>query len=195
MRDNVKKHQMTSTQLFILSQKVCQWWNAVFIQADRFFDVLNTSHGGTPWDDGENCSLFGADRMFLIVAIHHAIENLQKLNIELQRDNDTSLQFVLDNIEKVAPWEDMKNLRDMNIHDLDYLVKKGQKQDKFHSKVKIGDDEILTTAAWTNTNHDANVILVGKIKIKELLSVMETYLPFIRQKTKQVYDETLYGKP
>lgn len=136
MRNDVQKHQMTSNQLFILALKVCQWWNAVFIQADRFFNVLYAPHGETPWDKDENYSLFGADRMFLIVAIHHAIEDLQKLNIELQRDNDTSLQFVLDNIEKVAPWEDVKNLRDMNIHDLDYLVEKGQKQDKFRSKVK-----------------------------------------------------------
>ena len=194
MRNDVQKHQMTSNQLFILALKVCQWWNAVFIQADRFFNVLYAPHGETPWDKDENYSLFGADRMFLIVAIHHAIEDLQKLNIELQRDNDTSLQFVLDNIEKVAPWEDVKNLRDMNIHDLDYLVEKGQKQDKFRSKVKIGDGETLITAAWTHINHDVNVVLVGKIKIKELLSVMETHLPFIRQKTKQIYDESLFGK-
>ena len=100
----------------------------------------------------------------------------------------------MDNIEKVAPWEDMKNLRDMNIHDLDYLVEKGQKQDKFCSKVKIGYGETLITAAWTHINHDVNVVLVGKIKIKELLSVMETHLPFIRQKTKQIYDESLFGK-
>ena len=80
MHKDVKKHQMTNTQLFILSQKVCQWWNAVFIQADRFFDVLNTSHGGTPWDNCDKNSMFVADRMFLITAIHNAVEDLQKLN-------------------------------------------------------------------------------------------------------------------
>ena len=194
MHKKIKEAEMTSTQLFILSMQTCQWWNAVFIQAKRFFDILESDHGGTPWDRDENYSLFGADRMFLIIAIHHAIEDLQKLNIELQRDNDISIQFVLDNIEKVAPWEDVKNLRDMNIHDLDYLVEKGQKQEKFCSKVKIGDSETLITAAWTHINHDENVVLVGKIKIKELLSVMETHFPFIRQKTKQIYDETLFGK-
>ncbi|MBQ4131825.1 MAG: hypothetical protein IJD71_05755 [Clostridia bacterium] len=50
MRNDVQKHQMTSNQLFILALKVCQWWKAVFIQADRFFNVLNAPHGGTPWD-------------------------------------------------------------------------------------------------------------------------------------------------
>ena len=194
MHKDVNKHQMTNTQLFILSQKVCQWWNAVFIQADRFFDVLNTSHGGTPWDNCEKNSMFVADRMFLITAIHNAVEDLQKLNIELQREKDNSLQSVLNDIDKIAPWDDLKNLRDMNVHDLDYLVEKGQKEEKFRSKVKLGNTEVLTTAAWTHINHDENVILVGNIKIKELLSVMETHLPFIRQKTKKVYEKTLFGK-
>ena len=74
---------MTSTQLFILSMQTCQWWNAVFIQAKRFFDILESDHGGTPWDEGNSNSMFVAERMFLITALHHAIENLQKLNIEL----------------------------------------------------------------------------------------------------------------
>lgn len=193
MRDNVKTHEMTSTQLFILTQQVCQWWNAVFIQSDRFFNILNVSHGGTPWDNSENNSLFAADRMFLITAIYHAVEDLQKLNIELQRNNDTSLQLILEDIEKIAPWSDLKDLRDMNVHNLDYLVKKGKKEKDFRSTVKIGNNEILTTAAWTHINHDENVILIGKIRIQELLNVMKRHFTFVSMKTKQIYEKTLLG--
>ena len=48
MHKKVKDAEMTSTQLFILSMQTCQWWNAVFIQAKRFFDILESDHGGTP---------------------------------------------------------------------------------------------------------------------------------------------------
>lgn len=193
MRDNVKTREMTSTQLFILTQQVCQWWNAVFIQSDRFFNMLNISHGGTPWDNSENNSMFVADRMFLIIAIYHAVEDLQKLNIELQRNNDTSLQLILEDIEKIAPWSDLKDLRDMNVHNLDYLVNKGKKEKDFRSTVKIGNNEILTTAAWTHINHDENVILIGKIRIQELINVMKRHFPFVSVKTKQIYEKTLLG--
>ncbi len=192
MHKNIKRHQMTSNQIFMLAVNVCQWWNAVFFQAGRFFKALDELHGAKhPWDDGENYSLFGAERIFLIIAMYHAIEDLQKLNVEIQRENDMSLQFVLDDIEKVAPWEDVKNLRDMNIHNLDYLVEKGQKQDKFRSKIKIADDEVLTTAAWTYDCVDEDMVFLGNVQVKELLSVMKKHLPFVRQKTKQVYDKTL----
>ena len=95
MRKNIKESEMTSTQLFILSMQTCQWWNAVFVQAKRFFEVLEINHGGTPWDESEDNSMFVAERMFLITALHHAIENLQKLNVELQRKNDKQVRLIL----------------------------------------------------------------------------------------------------
>ena len=76
MRRDIKNQEMNSTQLWLLSYQACQWWNAVFVQANRFFDVLEKSHGGTPWDAGDENSMFLAERMFLIVALHHAIEDL-----------------------------------------------------------------------------------------------------------------------
>lgn len=147
---------MSSTQLFLLAYQTCQWWNALFIQADRFFSVLSSDHGGTPWDSGIGNSMFIADRMFLITALFHAIENLEKLNTELQRKGDTSLQAVLQAIEKVASLQDIKNLRDMNVHSLDYLMEEGRRQDNFHATVEKNGYIILTTAAWTHVHGDAN---------------------------------------
>lgn len=194
MHKKVKDAEMTSTQLFILSMQTCQWWNAVFIQAKRFFDILESDHGGTPWDEGNSNSMFVAERMFLITALHHAIENLQKLNIELQRNNDATFQAVLDAIETVASLEDIKNLRDMNEHGLDYLVDKGRKQEDFRKTVKKGDYEIHTTAAWTHVHGDAKVILLGTVAIDKLLLVMKEQHPIVRIKTKEIYEKALYKK-
>lgn len=194
MHKKVKDAEMTSTQLFILSMQTCQWWNAVFIQAKRFFDILESDHGGTPWDEGNANSLFVAERMFLITALHHGIENLQKLNIELQRKNDNTFQTVVDAIEVVAPLEDIKNLRDMNEHGLDYLVDKGRKQDDYRKTVKKGDYKIHTTAAWTHVHGDAKVILLGNVEIDNLLLVMKEQLPIVKAKTKEIFENSLYAK-
>ena len=194
MQKDVEKTQMTSTQLFILSMQTCQWWNAVFIQAKRFFDILESDHGGTPWDEGNSNSMFVAERMFLITALHHAIENLQKLNIELQRNNDATFQAVLGAIEAVASLQDVKNLRDMNEHGLDYLVDKGRKQNDYRKTVEKGEYKIHTTAAWTHVNGDANLILLGNVEIDKLLLVMKEHHSIVKSKTKEIFERSIYGQ-
>ena len=191
MHKDIKKKEMTSTQRFLLAYQTCQWWNAVLLQASRFFDVLEKSHGGTPWDEEDANSMFVAERAFLIMAIHHAIEDLEKLDYECQREGDASIQPVLQAIEAVAPLEDIKNLRDMNEHNLDYLLDKGRKQDQFRSIVEKNGYEIHTTAAWTIVHGEAKVMLFGNVEIDKLLSVMKEQLPFVREKTKEVFNKEI----
>ena len=73
MHKDIKEKEMTSTQRYLLAYQTCQGWNAAFVQAKRFFDVLDENHGGTPWDQGDANSMFVAERMFLIMAIYHFI--------------------------------------------------------------------------------------------------------------------------
>lgn len=194
MRKDIKEKEMTSTQRFLLAYQTCQWWNAAFVQAKRFFDVLDENHGGTPWDQGDANSMFVAERSFLIMAIYHAIEELEKLDYECRREGDTSLQSVLQDIETVAPLQDIKNLRDMNEHNLDYLLDEGRKQDLFRSVVKKNGYDIHTTAAWTIVHGDAKTILLGTVEIDKLLLVMKEQLPFIREKTKEIFDKEMTGQ-
>lgn len=194
MRKDVKEQELNSTQLWMLSCQTCQWWNAVFIQAKRFFDVLEKCHGETPWDNNDVSSMFLAERMFLIVALHHAIEDLEKLDIESQRTGDNSFKPVLQAIEAVAPLEDIKNLRDMNEHNLDYLVEKGRKQNEFRTVVNKNDTEILTTAAWTHINGDAKLFLLGNVEIDKLLFAMKQQLPVVQAKTKELFEKESLGE-
>lgn len=191
MRKDIKEKKMTSTQRFLLAYQTCQWWNAVFIQAKRFIDVLDESNGEEPWESGGETSAFLAERAFLIMAIHHAIEDLEKLDFEYQREGDASLQPVLQAIETVASLEDIKNLRDMNEHNLDYLMDEGRKQDQFRSVVEKNGYAIHTTAAWTIVHGDAKTMLLGTVEIDKLLLVMKEQLPFVREKTKEVFDKEI----
>ena len=193
MRTSIKEKEMTSTQRFMLAYQTCQWWNAVIVQAKRFFVALEDDQGETPWDIGTAYSMFLAERMFLIMAIYHAVEDLEKLDYECQREGDVSLQAVLQAIETVAPLKDIKNLRDMNEHSLDYLLEEGQKQDQFRSLVEKDGYTIHTTASWTIVHGDAKIMFLGKVEIDKLLLVMKEQLPFVREKTKVLFEKELTG--
>lgn len=190
MRKDIKEKEMTNIQRLLLSHQTCQWWNAVIVQAKRFLEVMKDDHGGDPWSN-EYDYIFIAERMFLITAIFHAVENLEKLDNELQRSGDTSLQTVMQDIEKVAPLQDIKNLRDMNEHGLDYLMNEGRKQDLFRTTVKKNEYTIYTTAAWTVDHGDAKTMLLGNVEIDKLLATMKKQLPFVQAKTKEVFEKEL----
>lgn len=191
MQKNVKKQEMNNNQLFWLAIRTSQWWNAVIFQAERFFDALEIEHGGTPWDKDDTNSRFTAERMFLIVSLHHAIECLQKMNIELQRSNDTTFQAVVKEIEKVASLEDIKDLRDMNEHIMDYSLHLGRKQGKLVSEKTIDDKVYTESALWTHQDHDNHRILIGTIEINRLIDTIKTQLPIVQQKTKEIFDREL----
>ena len=49
-----------------------------------------------------------------------------------------------------------------------------------------------TTAAWTHVHGDAKAILLGTVAIDNLLLVMKSQLPIVKEKTKQIFDKSLY---
>ena len=193
MHDRVKNQALNSGQLNILSVQTCQWWNAVFIQARRFLDDLKNDHGGTPWENDETNSVFVADRLFLIVAVYHAIESLEKLSIELQRNNDTALTDVLSAIYAVVPSKNIADLRNMNIHGLDYLSGQGFGQNHYQSEVNDGQYKIITTAAWTYSNGETKSLYIGNVPIDKLLVAMKAQFPKVKEKTEEVFNRTLFG--
>lgn len=194
MQKDIKELILNEVQLELLSYRTCQWWNAVFVQARRFLDAFDADHGRDPWDEANKDVVLVSERMFFITAIHHAVEYLEKLNIELQRMGDLSLQTVLNSIEKVAPLKDIKNLRNMNEHGFEYLVEKGRNQDQFCSTVIKGSYKIQTNAAWTIVHGDAQTFLFGNVPIDKLLFVMKEQLPLVRVKTKEIFYRTPLGE-
>ena len=190
MHKEVKKQPTTNAQRMMLAHHTCQWWNAVFVEATRYFHTLDETHGDMPWEGCDENHMFIPERMFLIMAIYHAIENLQKLDIDLQRENDFSLQSILESIATVAPLQEIKNMRDMNEHSLDYLVEKGKRQSEYQMTTTHNGYKFLTTPSWTIVHGDAKVILFGNIRIDQLLMTMKELLPLVQSKTKEIFEHS-----
>lgn len=123
----------------------------------------------------------------LAITIHHAIEDLEKLNIEMSRAGDHSLQAVLDTIDKTVPLQNILDLRNMNEHGLDYMIEEGYKQKQFVSIAENNGYSIQSTAHTTVCVGEANLLAIGKVNIDQLLRVMKDQLPFVRQKTKEIF--------
>lgn len=191
MHKDVEEQPTTREQRLYLAHQTCQWWNAVFVQANRFFDALDKNCGDMPWEGCDENHMLIPERTFLIIAIYHAIEDLQKLDIEMQRREDFSLHPILDEITAVAPLQDIKNLRDMNEHGLDYLVGMGQKQSQYQMRTTQNGYKFATTPSWTIVHGDTKVILFGNVRMDRLLIAMKKLLPIIQAKTKEIFEHEL----
>ena len=188
MSKSVTNTPMTRNQLFLLSLHTYQWWESVFVQAKRFLNALKNDTGGTPWEDNNPHNLMIAERMFLITALHHVIEALEKLNVELLRNNDDALDKVLRAIDAVVPIQDIKNLRNMNEHSIEYLVGNGHKQDLFRTTIQTEHYNLTTTASWTMVLGDEQKIMIGNVPIDQLLVTMKAQTPIVREKTKEIFN-------
>lgn len=144
--------KITDQQLAILALRTGQWLNAVLPQARRFMDALEKKGGTLPWEEGDTSSLFLADRSFLIAALHHAIGDLEDLNKQMLIRGNSSLQPLLDTIATEAERKKIRMLRNMNEHDLAYLVGDGRQQDDFTELIDLPLMKIWTNAflhMWT----------------------------------------------
>ncbi len=191
--DNTKV-PMTDEQLRLLALHTCQWCDAVLQQGKRFLNAFEATNGKLPWEEDDHSSMFLADKVFLITAIHHAIVNLERFNDELVQGGDSSFQPVLDAIATKEERQKIREWRNMNEHDIDYMLGRGRKQHGFVSKVKKENLEIETNAFTTYLNGNIGIFLIGSIEIDKLLIKFKDNLPSIKIKTEEVFNHTLLYK-
>lgn len=181
---------MSDDQLRYLALHTCQWCQAVIKQGHRFFNTLEQIHGDEPWDENEQSSMFLADKVFLITSINHAIVNLERFVYELKQRNDLSFHTILEAIGTQEERIRIKRWRNMNEHDLDYLMGYGNEQDKFISMVSKGTYQFEVNAFVTCIHGDAKVFLIGDIEIDKLLVKFKENLQSIKKKTKEIFFST-----
>ena len=134
--------------------------------------------------------MFLAEKTFLITAIHHAIQSMNRLNDELKSRGDMSFEPVLNTIATEEEREIIRNWRNMNEHDLDYLTGKGRQQNKFVTTVKKESYQIETNAFTTFIHGDIGIFLLGGIEIDKLLMRFKESRAVIQEKVQEVFYST-----
>jgi len=178
---------MTNSQLYNLAYQTCCWWQSVFIQEKRFFDLYysNDPNGNDPWDLDETKGVFIAEREFLIVSICNAVKLLEKLDTEIQYDRNLSLIPVINALSEIVPLDEIKTLRNMNVHRIEYMMGAGVKQSDFRSIVPV-DDFLIDTDA-TITFGTGNEVMLGKIPIHKLLPIMKDQFASVKKITNEIF--------
>lgn len=189
--DEIMNVEMSYDQISKLAYQTCQWWNSVFVQAKRFINA-SENNDEMPWDDSN--ATFIADRLFLIMAIYHSFEGIKKLNIELQRENDFSLDPVVKSLDNIVNFETIKQLRNMNEHGLDYLIGKGRAKNYYETTVETATRKIHTNAGMTIVWGDEDLFLFGKVPIDKLLLAMKDQFPLVKNKLEEIFIHTWFRK-
>lgn len=97
-------------------------------------------------------------------------------------------------MDAIATLEERKKIRtwrNMNEHDIDYLMGQGNQQKEFIKTIKVKEYSFKTHAFATIIYGDANLFLVGEIEIGMLLEKFKNNLPSICEKTRQVFEELI----
>lgn len=180
---------ITNQQLYMLAVQTGQWYNAVLIQWGRFFNAFNMIHGQLPWDDEPNTFL--AEKMFLITAIHHAIQHLEKLNEELEERGDFSFQPFLATIATKEERNRIKKWRNMNEHGMEYLIGEGRFPGENISTVEKGEHKFKIDAATTFVHGGIGVFMIGSIEIDKLTLRFKDNQSEILKKLEEIFNRAL----
>ncbi len=180
---------LTNHQLYMLANQSGQWYNAVLKQAQRFLDAFDSTHGQFPWDDDPG--IFLAEKVFLITAINHAIRHLERLDYELKKRGDTSFDRLLSLIASAEERKKIKEWRNMNEHDIEYLAGEGRNQQNFISVVEKNGQHIGIDAFSTFLHGGIGVFMIGNIEIDKLLLNFKENRSEILKKLETVFDKAL----
>ncbi len=183
MNKKLKDKILTNKQIEFLAFHTCQWLNMLSVQTKRFFAAFDSDKSLPFLFTANEC--FFPERIFLIMAISHTLENLQKLAIELEREGDTFLRDVITDIDKKYSIERIKDLRDMNEHFLDYISGTGLKPQKY----------METSPHRTLCNGEKNLFLFGNVEVIELLKTMREYRNAIKSKLYEIFTLNGIDKP
>lgn len=178
---------MTNYQLYMLAHQSGQWYNAVLKQGKRFLDAFDATHGQFPWDDESH--MFLAEKVFLITAINHAIRHLERLDYELKKRGDISFDHLLSLIASEEERKRIKEWRNMNEHDIDYLAGEGRNQKGFISVVEKNGHHFGIDAFSTFVHGGIGVFMIGNIEIDKLLLNFKENRKEILKKVEEVFDK------
>ena len=178
-----------------LALRTAQWCNASLHQFKRFVEALEfPNEGKIPWEQGENSSLLHAEKIFLVTAICQMFQYLEALRNKLRERGDDSLVPLLDSIATEDKRKQIRQWRNINEHELDYIQGKGFQQ--YQAK----NPSLYLSAVFVGVNHgmvfvngDTKDFYLGRIQIDHLISRIKKNRPAILERTHGIFYTYYYG--
>lgn len=187
-----KKKEMDNQTLALLALRTAQWSHMFLIQAKRFLNAFEDRGGGNfPWENDDSSSVYICDRLFFVTTLHHAIVNLKCIYAELKKrgENVADLKLIVDTLATESMLKDIRDLRNMNEHDIDYMTGNGNSQERFSSVVEKNNYKYQTNAHMTILIGKAQSFTIGKIQVPELIEKFKVQMPYIDNICKLVFEK------
>ncbi len=176
-------------KLYIINQLKI-WYEGVIFQGKRLHVVLyqlqnqfnsknQDSESGIVSERNNLSDVFRIESYFFIMALSKSI-NYIKMSIKYV----ALFSSVLEEIEKIASFIDIKDLRDMNVHDDEYIMRIGRKQNDFFSFDGIVQADAISIIVSEEGIKLGNKVNVTKIleKYKELSTMVYENCDIITQR-------------
>lgn len=179
-----------------LALRTAQWCNACLYQFLRFIDVCQKpTEGKLPWEQGEISSLLQAEKQFLITAVYQTICYLDELQKALQKKDDPSLEALLDAIASKEQREEIRQWRNINEHERDYIKGTGiaQKRHPKNPDAFLSDFFVGVTDGMVYINGNTKEFYLGRIRIDHLLFRLKENHSDILKRTKEIFGTYYYG--
>ena len=177
-----------------LAFRTAQWCNASIYQFKRFLDVMEKDHIKEPWDQGESSSLLHAERLFLVTALYQMIQYMEALQKKLEKRGGDSLIPLLNAIATEDERKQIKQWRNINEHEREYIQGKGVKQNQANNPTLYLSDFFLgVTDSMIYVNGNKKEVYLGRIRIDQLISRIKENRPAILERTKEIFYSYYYG--
>ena len=135
-------------QIASLAHQTASWYDQVFIQMKRLLEANEENGGEMRWECEKQHSNPFTERILFVIALYNAHEYIENLNAALKQNNDFCFDEIAQRVVEKSRFQQIKDLRNMNVHHCEYLVGSGDKQACFEGIIQDGTYNIHTNAHW-----------------------------------------------
>lgn len=112
-----------------------------------------------------------------------------KKELNIRNESTKEIEAVLKEIAGEEIRRDLKLLRNMNEHDIEYMTENGRKQDQLQRQFRKNDITYSINAQWTFVDGEKEVFLIGNIDMIELAKSVKKQIKNIDNICRQIFEK------
>lgn len=169
---NTSQEPLSNDIIANLAYQTAVWYDELFIQAKRMLQTVKENHGEMRWDCDKQYANPFAEKILFVFTLYNAHIYIKRLNEMLQQKGDFSFDEIAQRFIEDSKFQEIKNLRNMNVHHYEYFTGGGRDRKSFEHVIRDGNTNVCTNEHWYYENGSTGNIYVGGV---EITSVINTY--------------------
>jgi hypothetical protein len=177
---------MTNSRIALMATRTVIKYRDFFLQAKRYEESLHNKpiiYYNLPWSEEDKVSA-SSERVFLLNVLKRVLRDINTLNdILLAHGDDRLNELKVNLLDADDFYRKIRELRDPNEHDDEYLANIGRNQNTFNRSLEIDGWKIQTNPQASVCIHGTNYI--GDMNYDDIMHKMITF----RDRTVHILNE------